>query len=203
MLYIHCWLLLHYVPCSSQQLSSEEQHQHAAQHTVHSPNLRAAACQLGGLRLVDCVAENVVEGPDVGGWEPGFPPLHLLELQVISHNLMLNSSLCPSGQCSGAGPFLTGSGQFFSPAPAPAHIKKYGRLSTINIFLKQRHFFLTIEKFHFRIISICFINVGTNEENMIENLVCFIYGGAEAGPLQRLRPAPAPQHCFWPVLRSR
>ena len=30
-----------------------------------------------------------------------------------------------------------------------------------------------------------FINMGTNEENIIENLVCFIYGGA--GPLNRLR----------------
>ena len=30
--------------------------------------------------------------------------------------------------------------------------------------------------------------MGTNEENIIENLVCFIYGGARAGPLHRLRP---------------
>ena len=30
--------------------------------------------------------------------------------------------------------------------------------------------------------------MGTNEENNIENLVCFIYGGAGAGPLHRLRP---------------
>ena len=32
------------------------------------------------------------------------------------------------------------------------------------------------------------INVGANEENIIENLVCFIYGGAGAGPLLRLLP---------------
>ena len=29
--------------------------------------------------------------------------------------------------------------------------------------------------------------MGTNEENIIDNLVCFIYGGAGACPLHRLR----------------
>ena len=33
--------------------------------------------------------------------------------------------------------------------------------------------------------------MGTNEENIIDNLVCFIYGGAGAGS-QTFAPAPAP-----------
>ena len=52
--------------------------------------------------------------------------------------------------------------------------------------------------------------MGTNEENMIENILCFIYGGDGVGSRtfapHRLRPkstgsdqkvpAPAPQHCL-------
>ena len=36
-----------------------------------------------------------------------------------------------------------------------------------------------------------FINVGTDEENIIENFVCFINGGAGAGS-RTFAPAPAP-----------
>ena len=41
-----------------------------------------------------------------------------------------------------------------------------------------------------------FINVGTNEENIHENFVCFIWGGA--GPLHQLRnTAPEPPFFGW------
>ena len=45
-----------------------------------------------------------------------------------------------------------------------------------------------------------FINVGTNEENIHENFVCFIYGGA--GPLHQLRNT-APGPLFWLVQLQR
>ena len=35
--------------------------------------------------------------------------------------------------------------------------------------------------------------MGTKEENIIENLVCFIYGGAGARPLHRLQLRPRPK----------
>ena len=43
-------------------------------------------------------------------------------------------------------------------------------------------------KYRYLFFKYPFINVGTNEENIIDNFVCFIYGGAGAGPLHRLRP---------------
>ena len=47
-----------------------------------------------------------------------------------------------------------------------------------------------IYKYQYSFFKLPFINVGINEENIIENFVCFIYGGAGAGPLHqpRLRP---------------
>ena len=57
-------------------------------------------------------------------------------------------------QCCGAGPFLTGSGIFFSPAPTPAPIKS--RLWTIEIFFKEHTYFLTTKQKIHLFLSICF-----------------------------------------------
>ena len=77
---------------------------------------------------------------------------------------------------------------FFSPAPAP--IKKGFKP---NYFFLLDSSFLTrkmsfIFKYRYSSFKQPFINVGTNEENIIENFVGFISGGAGARPLNQLRP---------------
>ena len=100
----------------------------------------------------------------------------ILKKKNIFQKLTNKPNVCQN-QCCRAGPFLTDSKYFFllAPAPALAPIKEKGL--TILKICKQHSFFLS-SKFPF--IYKCFvfkkpfINVGTDEENVIEKLACFI-----------------------------
>ena len=90
----------------------------------------------------------------------------------------------PLSQCCGTGPFLTGSEYFFhwlrlqlQQKKALNHLKKF---LLHSFFLTRKMSFI----YNYLFLKYPFINVGNTGtgENIIENLVCFIYSKVELGP---------------------
>ena len=61
---------------------------------------------------------------------------------------------------------------FFSSAPTPAPAPKKKKAFNHQIYVLNTHYFFLIYKYSF--FKLPFINVGTNEKNIIENFVRFI-----------------------------